>query len=554
MKPWPAALFLAVATIASAHDLTWTLFDVLQDRAEARLIASGVSLAALAAPLPEGAPVCRLKLRLLDAATQKPHGGLVRVLRADGAVLPLNGLVSHGVGLPRDHAGRDWHALLEGMVVALPREELRIEAIGGLETERTVQMLDLRDKANAEAALPLVRFADPSGQGWRAGNTHLHLRNLSRVQAEEYLRTLPRSDGLEMLFVSYLLRPKEDAKYISNTFTADEIRALSGHGITFGWGEEMRHNFGAGGEGYGHVMLLNLRRLVEPVSIGPGIAGAAHDFPPLRPGLEKARAEGGSVLWCHNAFGFEDVPSWLAGLVHAQNIFDGGSVGSYANSFYRYLDLGLRVPFSSGTDWFLYDFARVYARLDEPLTERSWLAALEKGRTFISNGPLLDFEVNGKRIGDALDVTGGVDLVVKGRAQGRLDFQSIELIHNGKVIAQAPAKAGGGHFEAELKHTLRTGQPGWLALRIPSRANARNEAVRNECGEILFAHTSPIHLEAHGKLHRDPAAAKALLEDLAKARTEIEAKAKFADDAQKADVLRLYDEAGAAIRQLVPNP
>jgi hypothetical protein len=554
-----AGLFLGATLVHSAvllhaHDLTGTIFDMLQPRAEARLIAAGASLAAVAPPLPESEALCRVTVRLLDAATKKPRCGLVRVVRADGTAFPIRGLVSHGVGLPGDHLGREWHAVIEEGTVTLPREAVRIEAIGGLETEMAELALDLTGKENAEVTLPLMRFADAAAQGWRAGNTHLHLRNLSRAQATEYLHTLPRADGLEMLFMSYLLRPKEDAKYISNTFTAEEVRALSGNGVTFGWGEEMRHNFGAGGEGYGHVMLLNLRRLVEPVSIGPGIAGAAHDFPPLRPGLEKVRAEGGSVLWCHNAFGFEDVPSWLAGLVHAQNIFDGGSVGSYANSFYRYLDLGLRVPFSTGTDWFLYDFARVYARLDEPLTERSWLAALEKGRTFISNGPLLDFEVNGKRIGDALDVTGGVDLVVKGRAQGRLDFQNIELIHNGKVIAQAPAKAVGGHFEAELKHPLRTTEPGWLALRIPSRANAKNEAVRNECGEILFAHTSPIYLEAHGKLRRDPASAKALLEDLAKARAEIEAKAKFADDAQKADVLRLYDEAVATIQQLVPHP
>lgn len=539
----------------NAHDITGALFDMLQPRVEARLIASGVPLAAVAAVLPEGVETCRVKIRLLDAATKQPRCGLVRVVRADGESLQLTGLVSHGVALPRDHRAREWHAVIEEDSVKLPREALRIEAIGGLETELAAQALDLTDKENAEVALQLTRFTDAAAQGWRAGNTHLHLRYLSRNQAAEYLRTLPRADGLEMLFVSYLLRPSEDARYISNTFSADEIRALSGNGVTFGWGEEMRHNFGAGGEGYGHVMLLNLRALVQPVSIGPGIAAAAHDFPALRPGLEKTREQGGSVLWCHNAFGFEDVPSWLAGLVHAQNIFDGGTTGSYAQSFYSYLDLGLRVPFSTGTDWFIYDFARVYARLDEPLTERSWLAALEKGRTFISNGPLLDFEVNDARIGDTLDVTGGRELVIKGRAQGRLDFKAIELIHNGHVIAQANAKAAGGHFECDLKHTLRADASGWLALRLPSRSGPASDSdPRNECGEILFAHTSPVYLEAKGRPCRDPAAAKALLEDLAKARAEIEAKSKFADEAQNAGVLLLYNEADKAIRQLVPNP
>ncbi|MCA1964048.1 MAG: CehA/McbA family metallohydrolase [Prosthecobacter sp.] len=539
--------------MAAAHDLSWPLFQALQNRAEMQMIASGVSLSALAAPLPEGAPVCKVKLRLLDAATGQPRAGLVRVLRADGTALPLSGLISHGTALPRNHPARAWHAILHEGTLTLPREAWRIEAIGGLETEMAALALDLRDKEKAEASLPLTRFADAAAQGWRAGNTHLHLRYLSRGQAEQYLRTLPRADGLEMMFVSYLERAKEDARYISNQFTAEQIRALSGEGVTFGWGQEMRHNLGAGGEGYGHVMLLNLRALVQPVSIGAGITGAGHDFPPLRPGLEKARAQGSSVLWCHNAFGFEDVPSWLAGLIHAQNIFDGGSVGSYAQSFYRYLDIGLRVPFSTGTDWFIYDFARVYARPEGTLTEQSWLDALAKGRSFISNGPLLDFTVNEAHIGDTLDVTQARQLVLKGRATGRHDFQRIEVIHNGEVIAQAASRKVGGHFEADLTHTLIADAPGWLALRLPSRsAPVQENDPRNECGEVIFAHTSPIYLAKNGQLRHDPAAAQSLLEDLAKARIEIEAKCKFADDAQKAEVIRIYKVAEAFLHRENP--
>lgn len=140
-------------------------------------------------------------------------------------------------------------------------------------------------------------------------------------------------------------------------------------------GEEHRHNFGAGGEGYGHVMLLGLKELVQPVSIGEGIAKTPPDFPPLAMGLENAHQQDGTAIWCHNNWWFEDIPNWLAGRLDAQNIFDGGSHGSFADSFYHYLNAGLKVPFSTGTDWFMDDFARVYAELEGELSPETWLAA-----------------------------------------------------------------------------------------------------------------------------------------------------------------------------------
>ena len=83
---------------------------------------------------------------------------------------------------------------------------------------------------------------------------------------------------------------------------------------------------------------------------------------PLQPGIQDARRQGGTIVWCHNTYGYEDVPHTLAGRLDALNVFDGSRRDSYADTYYRFLNIGLRVPLSTGTDWFLYDFARVYAR------------------------------------------------------------------------------------------------------------------------------------------------------------------------------------------------
>ena len=62
------------------------------------------------------------------------------------------------------------------------------------------------------------------------------------------------------------------------------------------------------------------------------------------------------------------------------NLFDGSTLSSYKASFYQYLNAGLRVPFSTGTDWFMYDFSRAYGRVEDNLPAACWLKGLSAGR------------------------------------------------------------------------------------------------------------------------------------------------------------------------------
>src|SRR5581483_3403279 len=121
------------------------------------------------------------------------------------------------------------------------------------------------------------------------------------------------ADGLRVLFVSYLERAGADREYVSNQYPTGDLAGFEATGVLFNNGEEHRHNFGAFGQGYGHVMFLDLKELVKPVSLGPGITGGGDDDRPLRTGMEEARRQGGTVLWCHNNLGHEGVPSILAG-------------------------------------------------------------------------------------------------------------------------------------------------------------------------------------------------------------------------------------------------
>ncbi len=485
---------------------------------------------------------CRLKLSLVDADTREPLTGLVRITTADGGVQMLEELFNRGTGLRQSHASRQWSVLIGSATVSVPREKFTIEALCGLETELASRTIDLAGKSSAEVTLPLVRFGHAAESGWRNGNTHLHLRSLTRNQADRYLMSISRADGLELVFVSYLRRAGAEQSYISNTYTERQLQQLSGDGVTFSYGEEHRHNIGPGDEGYGHVMFLNIKELIRPVSIGPGIMGAGHDSPALRRGIDKARHDGATAIWCHNAFGFEEVPDWIAGVLDAHNIFDGGSRGSYEDTFYRFMDIGLRVPFSTGTDWFIYDFSRVYVEVDEPLTVERWLKGLEQGKTFITNGPLLEFSLGKHPPGDVVRLGKPRELNISAHATGRCDFETIEVIYNGRIVQSAPSRPVDGHFEARINAPLPIGEPGWIALRISSQQ-------KNELGAQLFGHTSVIYVEIAGKTIFKPEAAEELIADMNDAVRTIREKASFADDKQAEDVLDVYREGIASLRE-----
>ncbi|MFW6125002.1 MAG: CehA/McbA family metallohydrolase [Pirellulales bacterium] len=527
-------------------------------RTAAALLVSATALLLLAGPRK---PPAVIRLELIDAAQGQPRAGLVRVLDPAGKAIKLPGLLCRGDGLGEDSPLRDWYAVIGQADLSVPAGKIRVEALAGLETERAGAELNLRPGAVHELVLPLRRFSRVAEEGWRSANTHLHLTRLDKATAERYVTEVPAPDDLDVLFLSYLERAGDDVHYISNRFPIGELEQFSRGRVLVSNGEEHRHNFGSHGEGYGHVMLLGIDRLVEPVSIGPGIAQRGTDGIPLRDGIADARAQGGTVLWCHNNWGLEDVAGWVAGWLDAQNIFDGSAHGTYADSFYRYLNVGLEVPFSTGTDWFLYDLSRVYAAARGSLTTQAWLDALAAGRSFITNGPLLDLRVEGRPIGARIELAAVRKVRVEGSARGRVDFGRIELVRNGEVIARAASRPVAGHFRADLGAAVEIERPCWLALRIPpppvpqgddGSAGRKGPAhPHNVFGRPLFAHTSPIYLSLSGRKVFQPVAAGRLLADLVAAKQTILQMATFADPAEKRRVLGVYDEAAEQLRRRI---
>lgn len=491
---------------------------------------------------------CRLKITLTDSRTKKPIPGVIRCsLQSGNQVIPITRLLARGQGLDDKSTIHDWFVISESAEIFLPRQPLRLEAFAGMESELATVSLDLTGQNEKSINIPLQFFSQISQQGWYGGNTHLHLSNLSKEQAERYLKEIPRADHLDILFISYLERAVVDKDYITNRYPIGDLKEFWSTGVLVNNGEEHRHNFGDQGEGFGHVMLLNIKNLVQPVSIGPGISHRGTDGTPLQLGIEEAHRQGGVAIWCHNSWGMEDVPNFVAKKLDAQNIFDGGEHGSYEDSFYHYLNAGIRVPFSTGTDWFMYDLARVYTKVSGRLGIKPWLDALAAGRSFISNGPLLKLSVESKEIGDTLELGSGKAVEVRGEVIGRLNFEKLELVQNGKVIAEIKSEARQGRFEARLKQAVQINEPSWLALRVSARTS-------NEYGQRLFGHTSPVYVNVGRRSIRMKQEVEYLIKQMEEARQTIATKALFPTQSERARVLAVYERGIETLRSKGKSP
>jgi hypothetical protein len=489
---------------------------------------------------------CTTTIEIVDATTGEPLPGVVRIRTADGKPVDVKELLNRGAGLADELPIHTWLSLPKSRSIELPRASITVEAISGIETELGRIEVDLSDQTKKTVRIPLVRFFNRKAKNLVAGNTHLHVMKMTRAECDRYLDEIPAADNLDVMFLSYLERAGADQTYISNKYSsADLVKLTKSSGVQFGNGEEHRHNFGGFTQGYGHVMFLNIKELIQPVSIGPGIMKAGTDGLPLSRGISQAKRDGATTIWCHNVFGLESEANWILGKLDAMNIYDGGQRAGYNQRFYQLLNAGLKVPFSTGTDWFMYDFSRVYVPMRDRVTTTNWLKQLSAGRSFITNGPLFEFKINQQTLGDVVKLGSGQRVTISGSVTGRTNFEKAELIHNGRIIATFKSKPVNKHFAAEFTLDKQIDQPGWLALRIPPPIRKDKDEIvpKNLFGRKLYGHTSPIYIEVAGKSHFNAKTALAMLKGLRAAQESISKNGKFIDQQAQARVLQVYDDA-----------
>jgi hypothetical protein len=157
------------------------------------------------------------------------------------------------------------------------------------------------------------------------------------------------------------------------------------------------------------------------------------------------------------------------------------------------------------------------------------------GRVVVSNGPLLDLEVNGAGPGATLDAA-----VAAGRARVLFHrpISKLEIVLNGQVVASRPGD--GAATELELPFRLDVPGSAWIA--------ARAEAAHLQGEPEIRAHTNPVYVLRGGKPVRVEAARRAVVEKWERQAEYYRSDAlEFADAARRRELL---DGVGHALETL----
>ena len=125
-------------------------------------------------------------------------------------------------------------------------------------------------------------------------------------------------------------------------------------------------------------------------------------------------------------------------------------------------------------------------KVDGPFTVDSWLDGFRKGHAYVTNGPFLEFSVNGRQMGDELRVPKGTKLEISASAGLNPDVDTLdrlEIVEFGDVRA---TESAGGKDRVRLETTLTADHSMWIAAR------AYGSHLENQFTTV--AHSAPIYI------------------------------------------------------------
>ncbi len=507
-----------------------------------------------------------MTLRFVDAGTRLSLPVRVRLLDRNGLeVIP----VGHAETLSEKAQEGDVRFQSRRFIycdgeleVRSDRLPLKYQAIRGYEYvigEGEIQA----DKAREGAVtIPLSRWSSLADRGWYSGDIHIH-------------HIAPKTCRLEM--------DAEDlniANILTSDFTSDQ-KLFEGKLNSYSSGrhlvyvnQEFRHN------DLGHLCLLNLRRLIEPV-----IPMQQHHHPLHLRVCDEVHGQGGYVSWAH----FPSWPGLESPLDVAMEKLDGLEIMSVleprefpifvkhvvpeieANDglrlWYRYLNCGFRLTATAGTDkmtnFVTVGANRVFGRIDGGFTYQSWIDALKAGRTFVTNSPLVLLTVNGEEPGATLRFDSQKQRVIEisAVADSQLPYYRLEIICNGRVVGETSPTGPRHHAELRLEHPVN--QSCWIAARAMEdigpyrRAGLKFSTVHIESGtlhgnyygtrrpETVFAHTSPVYVIRDGQPIRSWEDADYYVRYLDRAIQWLKSDGKFANPSDRESSIEAFEKGRA---------
>jgi hypothetical protein len=147
------------------------------------------------------------------------------------------------------------------------------------------------------------------------------------------------------------------------------------------------------------------------------------------------------------------------------------------NNFYRTMAVGT---------------TRVYVRSDSSSGIRGYYKSLKAGRSFVTNGPLLELTVGGRGVGQEVRLRGDArEVEARVRLWSNVPVDHLEVVSNGQVVAEIPT--AGDHTRADTALRLPVAGSAWFLLRART-----DRAVYPVLDLYPYATTSPVYVIRNG--------------------------------------------------------
>ncbi len=369
--------------------------------------------------------------------------------------------------------------------VDLPPGTTDMTVVKGFEIEPQRFSIDIAPGETTEIDVTLHQFTDLSAEGWYNGSTHVHMNYAGNLHNTlENLMFMSEAEGQDIVNEQVA---NKDNRILDHQFfvpgggahpvsTADQLVVV---------GQEYRPPF------YGHVFMLGLRdHLISPYTTGYEGTAIESLYPSNTDMMRLAQEQGAVTGYVHPYFG--DADPLTTGLGGGKGFLVDAVLGTSdalewssaerAGFFplYAAWSNDIRVCATGGEDSIsnlhttpLLGAMRTYIKTaDGQLTAEGWYDGMRDARAFVTNGPLVEFAVNGEIAGSTLELPAGTTSV-----QAVADVRSVVpltrawIVRDGMDVVELTLSED--RRSAAWEGEIEIGDSGWMHFRAEGEAEER---------------------------------------------------------------------------------
>lgn len=330
-----------------------------------------------------------------------------------------------------------------------------------------------------EQTIRLERWVDLPALGWYSGDVHVHHPTTEKGH-RDFLLSYAAAEDLHLVNVLEMGHHRgTDFKQLG---FGRKFRVQRGDYWLVSGQEEPRSTFG-------HIIGLNTSALARDLG--------TYDLYDLA--FKRLHAQPDAVVgFAHFSWNGCNLPRGFPWYVTTEGI-DFVELLQFSKintlDYYDYLNLGFRLAAAAGSDvpWgSTIGEVRTYVHTGEKLDADGWFAGLKAGHTFVSNGPALEFTVNGQLPGSEVKLDGSGTVNIQARAWGHEKVglpQVLELVSNEGVLEEVRPKKGRSDETISnliLDVDVAVSRSQWLA-------------INTRCANGAVAHTTPVYVVVNGE-------------------------------------------------------